>query len=231
MKQINTGIVVDGGFVSREEKHYTVFKTSLFYANDGFTVYDCSNGELVFRVDSYEPDARDRDELVLMDPHGRCLLTVRKKRPSLHQRWEGFLGERKEGQKAMFSVRRSSIIGRSGMSVQVYENPGEEYEIEGSYGSRSCNVIDAARRAVVAEIRRKVDASTNTVLGKDVFSLAVKPGFDGAFAMGLVLVLDQICGGDVVEEDDGDCYGNGAVDVDHVGQEEEVDCGPLALDR
>ncbi|CAL1384506.1 unnamed protein product [Linum trigynum] len=225
MKETERRIVVDGGFVHQEEKHFTVFKTSLFFANDGFTVYDCSSGELVFRVDSYGPDARDRDELVLMDAHGRCLLTVRKKRPSLHQRWEGFLGERKEGQKAMFSVRRSSMIGRSGMSVQVYDNPGEEYEIEGSYGSRSCTVVDAARGAAVAEIRRKVDASTNVVLGKDVFSLAVKPGFDGAFAMGLVLVLDQICGGDLAEDD-----GDGAVDVVHVGHEEEEDSGPLVVD-
>lgn len=46
----------------------------------------------------------------------------------------------------------------------------------------------------MAEIKRKVDASTNVVLGKDVFSLIIKPGFDGAFAMGLVLVLDQING-------------------------------------
>ena len=44
----------------------------------------------------------------------------------------------------------------------------------------------------MAEIRRKVDASTHVMLGKDVFTLCLKPGFDGAFAMGLVLVLDQI---------------------------------------
>ncbi|CAI0437044.1 unnamed protein product [Linum tenue] len=128
MKETDRRIVVDEEFVHQEEKHFTVSKTSLFFANDGFTVYDCSSGELVFRVDSYGPDARDRDELVLMDAHGRCLLTVRKK-------------------------------------------------------------------------------------------------FDGAFAMGLVLVLDQICGGDLAEDD-----GDGAVGVVHVGHEEEVDSGPLVVD-
>ena len=75
MKQ---GLVVEAGFVYEEETHLTVSKTSLFFAGDGFTVYD-SKGELVFRVDSYGPDIRERDELVLMDPHGRCLLTVRRK--------------------------------------------------------------------------------------------------------------------------------------------------------
>ncbi|MBA0817855.1 hypothetical protein Gohar_021717 [Gossypium harknessii] len=197
---MKTGLVVDGDYVYEEEKHLTVLKTSLFFANDGFTVYDCK-GQLVFRVDSYGPDPRDKAEVVLMDAHGRCLLTVRKKRPSLHHRWEGFLGERTEGQKPIFSVKRSSIIGRCWMTVEVFNNPGLEYQIEGNFGQRSCTIFNAAKESV-AEIKRKVDASTNVVLGKDVFLLSLKPGFDGAFAMGLVLVLDQINGGDYVENDE-----------------------------
>ncbi|PON90092.1 LURP1-related protein domain containing protein [Trema orientale] len=195
------GLVVESGFVFEEETSLTVSKTSLFFAGDGFTVYD-PKGELVFRVDSYGPDIRDKDELVLMDPHGRCLLTVRRKRPSLHQRWEGFLGERSDGQKPIFSVRRSSIIGRSSVTVEVYGNTGEEYQIEGSFGQRCCTIFNAGKETV-AEIKRKVDASTNVVLGKDVFSLCLKPGFDGAFAMGLVLVLDQINGDDYFANDGG----------------------------
>lgn len=72
------GIIVDDGFIYEQETHLTVLKTSLFFTGDGFTVYDC-NGQLVFRVDSYAPDARDKAELVLMDHSGRCLLTVRRK--------------------------------------------------------------------------------------------------------------------------------------------------------
>ncbi|KAJ4718400.1 Protein LURP-one-related like [Melia azedarach] len=179
-------VVVNDGYIFKEETHLTVLKTSLFFANDGFTVYDCK-GDLVFRVDSYGPDMRDKDELVLMDAHGKCLLTVRRKRPSLHQRWEGFAGERTEGQKPIFSVRRSSIIGRSSVTVDMYESPGEEYQIEGNFAQRCCTIFNSTKESV-AEIRRKVDASTNVTLGKDVFSLCVKAGFDGAFAMGLVLV-------------------------------------------
>ncbi|KAI6689941.1 hypothetical protein NL676_026769 [Syzygium grande] len=186
------GLVVEDAFRCEEETHLTVMKTSLFFAGDGFAAYD-SKGELVFRVDSYGPDVRDTGEVVLMDAHGRCLLTVRRKRPSLHQRWEGFYGEGTAGQKPIFSVRRSSIIGYSGVTVEVYGSPGEEYQIEGSFAQRNCTIFNADREPV-AEIRRKVDASTNVVLGKDVFSLCVKPGFDGAFAMGLVLVLDRITG-------------------------------------
>lgn len=77
------------------------------------------------------------------------------------------------------------------MTVEMYSNPGEDYQIEGSFSHRCCTIFNAAKESV-AEIRRKVDASTHVMLGKDVFTLCLKPGFDGAFAMGLVLVLDQI---------------------------------------
>ncbi|XWS20433.1 hypothetical protein CRYUN_Cryun31cG0100700 [Craigia yunnanensis] len=197
---MKAGLVVDGDYIYEEEKHFTALKTSLFFANDGFTVYDCK-GQLVFRVDSYGPDPRDKSEVVLMDAHGSCLLTVRKKRPSLHHRWEGFLGQGSEGQEPIFSVKRSSIIGRCGMTVDVFNNPGQEYQIEGNFGQRNCTIFNAAQESV-AEIKRKVDASTNVVLGKEVFLLSLKPGFDGAFAMGLVLVVDQMNGEDYVENDD-----------------------------
>ncbi|KAG2325972.1 hypothetical protein Bca4012_040564 [Brassica carinata] len=194
------GLLVDNKFINGQDKNLTVRKTSLFFAGDGFTVYD-SKGTLVFRVDSYGgPNNRDTDEVVLMDAQGRCLLTLRRKRPSLRRRWEGYLGERTDGQKPIFGVRRSSMMGRNSVTVEVYaEYECNEYLIEGNFGQRSCTVVEAETRRKVAEIRRKVDASTNVMLGKDVFSLNVKAGFDGAFAMGLVLVLDQIYGDDYVE--------------------------------
>lgn len=123
--------------------------------------------------------------------------------PSLHQRWEGFLGERSEGQKPFFSVRRSSIIGKSSVMVEVYGDPGEEYQIDGSFSQRCCTFCKASGE-LVAEIKRKVDPSSNVVLGKDVFTLSVKQGVDAAFVMGLVLILDHIQGDAGVGEDDVD---------------------------
>lgn len=145
-----------------------------------------------------------------------CVWVLLGKWPSLHQRWEGFRGERL-GQKPIFSVRRSSIIGRSGLTVEVFGDPNESEEekdgcfyIEGSFAQRCCTVLDSGRE-VVAEIRRKVDPTTHVILGKDVFSLCLMPGFDGAFAMGLVLVLDHINGDD---DDDNDQGGNDGAEVD-----------------
>lgn len=119
----------------------------------------------------------------------------------MHQRWEGFKGERMDGDKPIFSVRRASIIGRSraSLTVEMYDNPGEEYQIEGCFSQRCCTVFNVTKESV-AEISRKVDPTTSVVLGKEVFSLCVKPGFDAAFAMGFVLVLDQINGEDYVDD-------------------------------
>ncbi|KAJ4952315.1 hypothetical protein NE237_029147 [Protea cynaroides] len=201
---MRSGVVIEEGFCFKEDTQLTVLKTSRFFTGDGFTVYD-TKGEVLFRVDSYGPDAQLNDEIVLMDASGKCLLTVRRKRPSLHQRWEGFLGEKCNGKKPIFSVRRSSIIGRLSVTVEVYGNSGEEYQIEGSFPQRCCRFYDTSSpnesKDPVAEIRRKVDSSKNVLLGKDVFSLCVKPGFDAAFAMGLVLVLDQINGQYAEDED------------------------------
>ncbi|KAL2591065.1 hypothetical protein AAZV13_13G323400 [Glycine max] len=176
-------VEVEDGYVLKEEIHLTVLKTSLFFAGDGFSVYDCK-GQLVFRVDSYGPDTRDIDELVLMDPNGRCLLTVRRKVRNLFSNFSALI---------LYII----ILIDMRSSGRVCINGGK-YQIEGCFSQRCCTVFNVTKESV-AEISRKVDPTTSVVLGKEVFSLCVKPGFDAAFAMGFVLVLDQISGEDYVD--------------------------------
>jgi len=79
------------------------------------------------------------------------------------------------------------------VAVEVYDKAGVEYLIEGCFPQRWCKVVNAGKETV-AEIRRKVDPTTSVMMGKEVFWLCVKAGFDAAFAMGLVLVLDEMNG-------------------------------------
>ncbi|KAF5749624.1 protein LURP-one-related 12-like [Tripterygium wilfordii] len=196
--------IVDERFCFPDETNLTVRKTSVFFPGDGFIVYD-PNGEIILRFDSYGPDSEPKHELILMDASGKCLLTLLRKTPSLHQRWEGFFGERLEGQHPIFSVYKSSIIGQSNLMVEVHGDPSEEYQVKGSFSRRCCKIYNTSLGAPsddhVAEIKRKVDPSTNVMLGKDVFWLCVKPGFDGAFGMGLVLILDQVYGDDTYDDE------------------------------
>ncbi|KAM7268229.1 hypothetical protein ACFE04_010395 [Oxalis oulophora] len=195
-------MIVDVNFCYDEETNLTIHKTSVFFPGDGFLVYD-TKGQLLFRFDSYCSQSQPKDELVVMDSSGKCLLTLLRKKPSLHQRWEGFMGEKSSmedhdhNESPIFTVHRSSIIRRSSVIVQVYNKPNKEYLIEGSYPLRCCTIYDtSSSKDRVADIKRKVDPTTNQTLGKDVFCLCLEPGFDGAFAMGLVLVLDQMYGDD-----------------------------------
>jgi uncharacterized protein YxjI len=63
-----------------------VWRKSLLFNCDGFTVYD-ARGDLAFRVDCYAASRRRRAEVVLMDAAGAQLHTVRCKRLSLAERW------------------------------------------------------------------------------------------------------------------------------------------------
>ncbi|KAI5680871.1 hypothetical protein M9H77_02098 [Catharanthus roseus] len=196
-------VIVDERFCFGDETHLPLHKTSVFVpGGDGFVVYN-STGEIIFRVDLYGPESGSNDELVLMDSAGGSLVTLHRKKPSLHQRWEAFSGEKKEDdQEPIFSIFKSSIIGPFELVAVTYGDPGEEYHTEGSFSNGSCaisiyNITDhssSGSRELVAEIKRKVDPNTNVVLGRDVFSLCIKPLIDGAFVMALVLVLDQFGG-------------------------------------
>uniref|UniRef100_J3M8R5 Uncharacterized protein n=1 Tax=Oryza brachyantha TaxID=4533 RepID=J3M8R5_ORYBR len=121
-------------------------------------------------------------------------------------------GEERELTKPLFSARRSSILGVGSGAAAVLVDllaPGAtgEFRVDGSFPRRCCRVV-AVKAAgggdeeeeVVAEVRRKVDEDAHVVMGRDVFVLWVRAGFDAAFAMGVVLVLDRITG----DEIDGD---------------------------
>lgn len=192
-------VVVDKQFCSVTPTVLTVWKKSLLFSCDGgFTVFD-SNGDLVFRMDI----VNDTHNLLLMDAQGKPLLTLRRKLPSLHNRWEGFLGDKFEGQKPLFTVRRSSILPTSSSPVEVFMMTSTtyfslitstvcaDYQVEGSFSQRCCTIYSAASRKIAAEVKRKCGAQ-GTMLGKDVFSLCVEPGFDRAFMMGLIVILDHI---------------------------------------
>ena len=59
-----------------KEEAVTVWRKSLLFNCEGFTVFDCK-GDLRFRVDSYSLGRKS--EIVLMDASGKSLFTIRRK--------------------------------------------------------------------------------------------------------------------------------------------------------
>lgn len=163
----------------------TVWKKSLLLNCNGFTVFD-ARGYIVFRVDNYVAD--HRREIVLMDAAGKPLLTIRRKKLSLGDKWLVSDGESAENPR--FAVWKPVNLLSSRNLAQVTACDSNKnaaaYQIEGSYVQRCVTVWDGDRRRVEAEIRQKEG------VGADVFRLVVRAGMDNTFAMALVIVLDQM---------------------------------------
>ncbi|GJS87406.1 protein LURP-one-related 8 [Tanacetum coccineum] len=193
-------IPVDGSSsTAKNEVVFTVWKKSLVFNCDGFTVFD-SEGDLVYRVDNYV--ARGNGEIVLMNASGRALFTIHRKKLSLSDSWLVYDGERLAQPRLIVRKHLNRLNTKSLAYVSLAGSPSNFnnvrnyrnviYEIERSY-TQKCWVIYDDKRRCVAEIRRK-EAKTGVSLGGDVFHLAVQPLIDCNVAMALVIVLDQMFG-------------------------------------
>ncbi|XP_014520000.1 protein LURP-one-related 17-like [Vigna radiata var. radiata] len=184
----------------------TVWRKSLVMSCKGFTVID-SCGNLVYRVDNY---IGRPNEVTLMDASGKSILTMfRRRRLGLLEEWFVYEGEvgnirrrsklSKPSKSPICCVRRHVNILHGNSNVLAYVFRGVSHSdkrcvaftVEGSYANRTCKVLDECRR-VVAEIKRKEANTKNVSFGIEIFQLVVHSGIDPAFAMALVLLLDQM---------------------------------------
>ena len=116
---------------AREETLLTVWRKSLLFNCDGFTVFD-ARGDLAFRVDCYA-SARRRAEVVLMDVSGKPLLSS-----LLAEHWVIYDGDG-TASRPLLSVRRHASLRSSSRKTLAAEY---SYVVEGSYGRRACAVRD-----------------------------------------------------------------------------------------
>lgn len=79
---------------------------------------------------------------------------------------------------------------RSGQNkVTIDQTP--DFRIEGCFWRRNCKIKNRNGEVVANIARKKVN--DRVLLGDDVFSLVVQPGFDAQLIMAFVIVLDRIC--------------------------------------
>ncbi|XP_078447001.1 protein LURP-one-related 8-like [Wolffia australiana] len=162
----------------------TVWRKSLLFNGSGFTVFD-GNGDLFFRVDNY--CSKKKAEIVLMDRCGSPILSIRRKRLSLIDRWRVYQGE--ETASPIFTAKK--VLGVLGSKILAkMEHDEGSFIVEGSFHKRSCAIYDFRHRRV-AEIAVK-ESVGGVRFGGDVFRLVVMPGFDAAVAMAVVILLDQM---------------------------------------
>ncbi|KAL2249159.1 UNVERIFIED_CONTAM: Protein LURP-one-related 8 [Sesamum indicum] len=172
----------------------TVWRKSLLFNCDGFTVFD-ADGNLVYRVDNYM--SGNKGEIFLMDASGTSLLTIRRKKLSLTDSWLVFDGETADNPRFVATKNVVNLLkSKSKRLLAHVTSPRKNtavYEIEGSYSQRCCAVYDEKRRRV-AEIKQKEASVKGVAFGTDIFRLVVQPGFDATVAMAIVILLDQMFG-------------------------------------
>lgn len=117
--------------------------------------------------------------------------------------WHAYKGENDNGKRTpnlrVFSMRRTSLLFQKNDNVEAEvflggcpkHGQAPDFTIEGSFTRRNC-IIRSSTGEITAKISRK-RANTVVLLGDDVFSLVVQPGFDQELAMAFVVILDRIC--------------------------------------
>ncbi|RVW54623.1 hypothetical protein VitviT2T_009520 [Vitis vinifera] len=168
----------------------TIWQKSLLFNGRGYTVYDNSTGELIFRVDNYASDWRV--EMFLMDSTGNVLFTIKRSRKKLSflERWEVFRGEVKDQGKPFIKATKAFGVA----SCKVSSAAGDEYEMRWSAQEGWSRIYQMpVGTLLVAEVNRKLGKATpGFLLGKDVYSLSVYPGMDQSTAMALVMINDAM---------------------------------------
>ncbi|GLJ07627.1 hypothetical protein SUGI_0071200 [Cryptomeria japonica] len=89
--------------------------------------------------------------------------------------WWGFSGEKYDGQKPNFSVKKPLTFRKSG-DMEVFLEPNTrkklaDYTVKGSYKERYCKIYNGST-AIIAEVKSKFDV----LLSKDVFSICSENG-------------------------------------------------------
>ncbi|XP_078162350.1 protein LURP-one-related 8-like [Carex rostrata] len=187
--------------VDEKPSVFTVWQKSSmgFQGTDGFSVYD-ESGQLVFRVDNYSRRQKClTKEVVLMDGDGNPLLYLRPQMFSLHDRWNAY--EVEEPDSKLFSMNRYSMLHNADKAEVSLRNLADinnksrlmpTFRIDDCGYEKSSSKIYDNRGDEVAHISRKTTRQTSVLLGDDVFTLVIQPGFDCKLVMAFVIVMDRI---------------------------------------
>ncbi|KAJ4968181.1 hypothetical protein NE237_014882 [Protea cynaroides] len=182
----------------------TVWRQSLLFNGNGYTVYNDFDGTLLFRVDNYA--CNRKQGMFLMDSSGHVLFTICRRssrhrkvllqKLSILERWEAFKGD-KEVEPYGLPPKPFMIATKafSNPSCSITVATGDKYLIKWSCREGWSKILPAAAAATlpIAQISRKFGtAPESSSLGKDVFTLTMQPMVDQAMVMAMVMISDAM---------------------------------------
>ncbi|KAF3334865.1 protein LURP-one-related 12-like protein [Carex littledalei] len=175
-----------------------------FQGTYGFSVYD-NSGRLVFRVDNYSRRQKYlTKEIVLMDGNGKALICLRPQIMSMHDRWNAYEVEeclfRKQPNSKLFSMKRYSMLQNVYKAEVLVKTSADNnkpklvpgFRIEGCFERRNCKIYNSKGEEVAQISRKTIGETSSVLLGNDVFSLVIHPGFNCTMVMAFVIVMDRL---------------------------------------
>ncbi|KAL2318418.1 hypothetical protein Fmac_032294 [Flemingia macrophylla] len=145
--------------------------------------YD-EKGDLVFSLIKEEFFTLHHSR-VLYDDKGNPIVTLYKKRGTLHGRWQIFLGKCRNSSQLLFSIKNSSNTDRmSRLDVFLANNTDEsmcDFRLI-TFGNQvnSCTVYYRESPKVVAKIVNNMG-----------FNVSIKPNVDSAFIVALIMIITE----------------------------------------
>lgn len=162
----------------------------------GFVVTDISHN-VVFVVDGCGI-LGSKGELKVKNGEGEPILSISKKGGivqalSTRNRWNGYSMDYQGKDKLVFSLTDPKSCIAQGAPIRIHIEPKRhcknwDFEISGSFTDRDCTIVDCTRKTV-AQMGRK-----EMIKGKDFYHVDVHSGYDQAFIVGVMAILDNIHG-------------------------------------
>ncbi|XP_010917482.1 protein LURP-one-related 6-like [Elaeis guineensis] len=162
----------------------------------GFVVTNCSQN-VAFVVDGCGTLGA-KGELMVKDGDGEPILFIRKKGGilqalSTRNKWNGYSTDYEGANKLIFSVTdpKSCFAGNKATRIRVDPKGHSrdlDFEVNGSFADKACTIRDC-RGNIAAQV------GVNEWIGsKDFYHVVVQPGYDQAFVVGVIAILDNIHG-------------------------------------
>lgn len=171
--------------------HIIELKIKELIGKGNYVVQDI-NGNQIFKVKGAFLTLHDHR--VLCDTAGNPIVTLRQKRPSLHNRWNVFNGKSQESKDQRFTVKKSSFVQmKTELHVFLKNNTSDEkvcdYKIEGCWMERSCVIY--AKDTPIAQMRME-NTFKSCVFGMDDLLVTVYSNIDYAFIVTLILIFAEV---------------------------------------
>ncbi|CAH9146852.1 unnamed protein product [Cuscuta epithymum] len=143
-----------------------------------------------------------RDRRVLFDVADNPLVTFQHKLLTAHRRWIAYRGDSTDENDVLFTVRQSSLIqvtsdSKTKLEVFMAHNMAKEgngvcdFYVKGSCCETSCDIFIGGTKTMIAQMHRS-QSFFSAYLGKDNFTMSIRPNVDYAFIVSLVVILEEI---------------------------------------